>query len=371
MPLYSKCCYAASCRNDAAFCNECGNSLLRCTAFHECGGLADEDGFCSHCIAPVLVLESDVSAKAAVGGRQTITLQLQNRSPARRSLHVPNLWYREKEDDWKSISPGWDLLTSNQANPFSVTINDLDKVGVHKVEFLIAVTSRWKWRSETYSFVASMEIVVDKSKDVVVQQNIHYSADAPQTGATIYAPIRVESNEESHRPSTAGPKELRLTRARVFARQFGLRGNANGTRVKRNTQFRWTGFEKGESPFDGLLMAPENRWLAGRSRTRAQGGDTDIRLLVRNQDGSIDEDLSRAISRNHFSLYVENDRLMIRSESDAGTSIDGKRLQRGESIAINDGSLVSPLPQSPQHTGLRFRFETEHDEVVKVNVTRV
>ncbi len=364
------CCVASAHQPEAGYCGECGNPLLRCTAFQECGGLLDSSGCCPCCFAPEVHLAADCLKHATVGGSLTIPIIIENASPTGRAMLVKGIWVREGQGEWDECDLSWDRLEAGSQKPVSLTARSLDRPGTHRVEILIALASRWRWQEETFAFSTGLEINVESEKDVVVQQNIHYAPDAPQTGATIVAPVRVTSEQNRRSATKSKTQTLLLTRASVYERNFGLRGTENGLTVKRTAEFRWQSFPKSTSPFNGMLVTSNGFLTFGRSRTKQQDGPTDVRMLVTRPDGSLDEEASQEISRDHFCVWIENDRLMLRANSPNGVWVDGKVCPRGETVKLKHGNQLSPLKTGFDRLTLLVEFEVEHQEVIAVTISR-
>lgn len=365
------CCVRAANSVDAAeagFCNECGNPLLRCAAFQKCGGLLEANGCCPCCFAPEMHLEADCLRQATIGGSLTIPMNISNASPTKRAVFVEGLWVREGSGEWEKCDLSWELLEAGSAKPVSITASSLDRAGTHRIEIMVALSSRWQWRKEVFAFTTGLEISVEAEKDVVVQQNIHYAADTPQTGATIYAPVRVTS-EKNALVADSRSQKLPLTRAGVNERRFGFRGTKDEHIVRRDAQFRWRSFPKFATPSDGMIVTAESLLNFGRSRTKQQDGTTDVRLLAVQQDGTLDEAASREISRDHFCIWIENDRLMLRVNSNSGAWVDGEVYPRGQIVQLNHGSRFSPLKTNQQRLMLGVRFEVEHNDIVAIEIT--
>jgi len=365
------CCVASAHQPKSGFCGECGNPLLRCKAFEECGGLLDSSGCCPCCFAPEVRLAADCLRRAKVGGSLTIPIIIENGSPTGRTKYVKGIWVREGRGDWRECDLPWDRLEAGTRKSVSLTAQSLDRPGTHRVEILIAIASRWQWQEETFVFSTGLEITVEAEQDLVVQQNIHYNADTPQTGATIYAPVRVAAEQKLPQESGTRVQTLALTRANVHERTFGFRGTENGLSVKRTAEFRWNSFPAFTSPARGMIVNANGLLTFGRSRTVQQNGTTDVRLLVTRKDGGVDEEASREISRDHFCVWIENDRLMLRANSNNGVWVDGDVCSRGKIVELTHGSRFSPLKTSFGRLTLLVEFEVEHQEVVALTISRV
>ncbi len=142
-----------------------------------------------------------------------------------RTVFVKGVWFRKGQDDWEQCHLAWDRIQPNGEQPINLVFDRLQLAGNHRVEVVIGLATRWRWREEIFAFSAGIEVRVEGDKEVVVQQNINYAADAPQTGATIYAPIRISNELHGNTlESPTAPQEIGLVRARVYERSFGWRG---------------------------------------------------------------------------------------------------------------------------------------------------
>jgi predicted component of type VI protein secretion system len=96
----------------------------------------------------------------------------------------------------------------------------------------------------------------------------------------------------------------------------------------------------------------------------------DVRLLI-SSDGNIDEEASVNISRRHFQLYIENDRLILRVGSQNGLKLNDEAYRRGRTVALKDGDVIHPLVRAPDAVSLRVQFESQHDEVNRITLQRL
>lgn len=369
---HSSCCYRAALGDDTGFCGECGGALLRCAAFEECGGLLDAQGRCPVCVAPVLILEGEGDRDVKVGGSLALPLTLHNGSTVGRPIFVTGLWTREGESEWSPIELPWDRIDAGGKAALPVTARDLGRAGVHRLELLIALASRWRWREDVVAFSAALDVSIEGESNVSIQQNIHMASDGPQNGATVYAPLRFQGGEPKGGRREGRATELELTRAGRLERSLGLRGLPGGPSVPRGVRFAWGAFAEGTAPPDGPIVTHDGTLALGRSRTKENAGPNDVRLLALDPDGSVDIETSQGVSRHHFTLWIENDRPMLRVESHQGAWVSGRTLARGEAVALSEGDTFSPLVGSPERLGLRVEFETHHDTVdlVRLRPTR-
>lgn len=301
---------------------------------------------------------------ATVGGSLALPIVISNLSKVGRPIFVKGIWVREGQGDWIPCVISWDRLEAGTEKPATLIAREMDRVGIHPLEILFCFASQWSWREEQFAFSTSLEINVEENQSIVVNQNI--SGDG-----TNYQPIHVNvEGKRSFRSTGARDRRLPLTRATVYERDLDIRG-VERVSIPRGVEFRWSGFAEGLTPLPGAITTSNSLFSFGRSRTKMQGGPTDVRLLAVNANGSLDEDTSQMVSREHFWLWLENDRLMIRSQSENGVWVDGKTLLMGDVAVLRDRSRFSPLTRFPERLEMEVRFQVEHRSVVGIEVRRV
>ena len=322
---------------------------------------------------PLYLVNHSTSAGAGLVGSRT-----QHGKP----IYVRSVWVREGKGAWHKQEIAWDRLDAGPKNgkPIDLIVDKLDSVGTHLVQVIIVIQSRHKWRSETFAFSTALNISVEANQDVVIQQNINYSADAAQSGATIYAPFRVSEKDLKGQSSklTTSDCEQVLVHAGLFEREQNIRGMDDGLLIKRNATFFWRGFEALHTPEPGPINSPESLLIFGRDRTRRQPNredgpenSNDVRLLVYGRDDQLDQTASMEISREHFCLFIANNRLRMRVTSENGASADGIKLEKGEVMTLKHNSCISPFQNQTRRLEIGIGFEVEHGEVIAVNVKRV
>ena len=369
--MASACCHRAALELTASWCDECGQALLRCQAFAECGGLIDERGKCPVCVSPELTVDAGGVFEAKVGAALSVPLVLANASRVARPLFLKGLWTREAEGDWAPVEVPWERLEAGAKAPLSVRAKALKRAGVHQIEVLLALGTRWRWREEVLAFSTGLALTVEQNEALTVQQNIHYGGDQSAAGGTVYAPVRVNlGGEPSASRESKQPRVLTLVRASNLERTFELRGYGDGTTVSRQAHFRWKGFAAEEAPPDGPIATADGLLTLGRSRAVAAGGTNSVRLLARDVKGAVDEEASRAISRQHFSLCISNGRVVLRVESELGAFLNGKPVPRGAVIHLRDKDRFSPIARSKGRLAVGIAFEINHGVVETVTLTR-
>ena len=362
---HKPCCYNAALDEDATFCGECGSPLMRCMVYDACAGLLDEHGLCSVCVSPIAFLNIGAPTRAAIGDALALPFIIANGSDVDRPVFITNAWSREGDGDWRELNLSWERLESGERRPMTVRADQLRHAGVHNVQIMLAVSSRWRWREERFAYIGSASIEVeagDKNGPVV-----NIGGQSAGHGNTVYI-----SGQDKTKAASAltEPRQIPLVRAEREERKMGVRGYDEHLWTPRSAPIQWRGFPKAETPFDGPIVTSDGLLGAGRTRARAEGGLGDIRLLAETQDGKIDEGLSRMISRRHFELYIERDRLMLRVTGSGGLRINGEALGANKTAALVDGDVIAPLVKAEEAFQLAVGFDVEHGKVSAVTITR-
>lgn len=374
MPV-SKCCEAHAGEDDAIFCGECGRTLMRCMAHAECGGIVDEDGLCSKCVQPTLLLNAGAALEVKAGGALVLPLIFANASP-RRPLFITHVWVREGQEKPRPVDVAWERLDGGASNPLWVQTGALATSGRHRVELIFAAASRYRWREERFVFVSNLELNVEQGGGLVINQTIHASGEGAGSD-TIYAPIRLETNGEQARAATTlEPAPLALVRGERLERDLGVRGYSGGKMdksvVSRAAAFTWRGFASGEAPSRAGPIGTLDATLAlGRSKPRSQGGEGDVQLLIREKNGALDEQLSLAVSRRHIDLFIQSGRLCLRAAAEAGLMINERRVMRDGVEPLENGDVIRILPKHPDALALELRMRAHHGVVEEVSITRI
>lgn len=362
------CCYTSAIDDNATFCGECGKPLIRCMAAEECGGLLDDHGLCTVCVSPHLQVDAGAMVAAQVGGAVSLPLSLTNLSVVGRPIFITHVWTREAKGDWVDQPLGWQRLAGGETRPLSITAEKLERAGAHSVKLLIAVATRWRWREERFVFQTTVRLNVEEQKSGNGPV-VNLGTESAGHGNVVYI-----SGQDQSKSDAATAQEaigLPLVRAELEERARGIRGLNKDLWVPKTTRFEWSGFGPQSAPSDGPLLNSDGMLAFGRSRAKSADGPNDVRVLVHEPDGQTDEALSRLLSRRHFELYIECDRLMLRVESEAGVRVNGDAYGRGKTVSLQDGDRVSPLVKHPDRLSLHVKFQVEHGAVRTVTVTRL
>lgn len=371
LPLRTRdqCCYASAVDLSATFCAVCGKPLLRCMAFEECGGLVDDVGLCTICVAPHVQLTPGAMMTAHVGGEIALPFDLANLSAVGRPLFVTGLWSREGRDDWRPERLDWERLDAGSRAAASVTATKIERAGAHKIDIMVSVATRWRWRQEQWAFATHVLLTIDDDDDKADGPVVQISGENIGHGNLINISGQVGGDEREGRRTTEAI-DLRMQRLDIAERDLGLRGMAGNLRVPRNTPIFFAGFAKADRPVDGKPILTPNGLLAfGRARTGGEAAG-DVRLIATRSDGSLDEDLSRMISRRHFELYIENDRLVLRVTGDNGVRVNGDAYGPDKTVVLKDGDRIAPIVEQPDRLAIDVRFSCELNRVSAITLTR-
>ncbi len=364
----AECCYKSALDREATFCGDCGKPLLRCMACEECAGLLDDRGLCTVCVAPYLQVDAGALTAAKVGSAVARPMSIGNLSGVGRPLFVTGLWSREGSGSWREENLGWERLDAGESRPISVVANQIERSGAHGLQLLVALASRWRWRQENFAFTANLTLMVD---DVGSDKGpvVNIGGESAGHGNLVYISGKNDTKPDVQRSDEA--VQLTLIRAEREERRLSLRGLDTDNWVPRNAELVWKDFGEGDAPFNGPIMTQDGVLAAGRSRTRRQGGEGDVRLLVFDAAGGLDETASRLISRRHFELYIESDRLVLRVTAGSGLRVNGNAFGEGKTVRLADGDVIAPLVSAPDTLGLRVNFRTEHGSARQITLQRL
>lgn len=361
------CCYGSAMEQTATWCGECGKPLLRCMSFEECGGLLDDNALCTVCVAPHIQIAPGAVQAARVGGAVALPMTIANYSAIGRPLFVTSLWVREGNEEWVEQDLGWENLKAGESRPVTIRAKSFDRPGVHNVQCLIAVASRWRWREECFAFTTELTFDV-QDKESKQGPIVNIGGDSSAHGNIVQITDDKSSKEGVQRSEQA--LDLQLVRAEKEERRLGLRGMENGEVVPRNVRVEWKGFPDLDVPMDGPFLTADGIVAGGRSRSLRQGGLGDFRILPEKTGGVIDEDLSLLLSRRHMEIYIECDRLVLRVTGRGGVRVNGEAYGRDKIIILNDGDEIAPLVDHQKNFFLKTQFQTNHRQVDKITITR-
>ncbi len=359
------CCTRSSLIAEAAFCNDCGRPLFRCMAHADCGSLLDDTGLCGVCVDFELSLDTGAASAVREGGKLALPLLIKNTSTVSRPIFITGLWIKEDDGQLREVPLPFERLDPQSAARAALRTGRLDVAGIHQVDLLVAVSTRYQWREERFVFASYVVFPVEPKDPGGPSTTINVTANEVGAGFTVYNPTRIEADRAAGVSTHSAPMILSVVRADVAERERNLRGYESGLIVPRDVRIAWEGFGEDEVPFEGPIVKPSGLLLAGR-KSRDQGNDVCLRVKesLENDQGSL------AISRLLFSLYTESGCLMIRVEGQYGLRLNGHSLERTQTASLKDGDLIQVLRKNPDLFGVRVNFEVEHHRVSRIVMTR-
>lgn len=367
-PTQKECCYAAALEDDATFCEDCGKPLIRCMAAEQCRGLLDDHGLCTICVQPMVQVDAGAVSVARVGDAVALPLTIVNASAAGRPLLVTGLWVREGGiGEWHKVQLGWERVGPGEARHAKIVAREITQTGNHNVELRIAVSNHYQWRKECYVFKTDLVLTIAPKKPASGPV-VNIGGESAGDHNVVY--ISSGSEPATQTEKTDAVVGLDLSRVEIVERDFALRGISPALYVPRNVRLIWSGFPPMETPHDGPVTTRDGLLKMGRSRSVRDGGLMDVRLLAETPAGEVDGALSVTMSRHHFELYVECDRLMLRVVSDKGLRVNGEGYSRDEKVMLEDGAIISPLAKHPDALSIRVRFHVEHKCVRQITLRR-
>ena len=359
------CCVKAALDADTVFCNECGDPLDRCMAYAECGALLDRSGICQVCMNLELSLDTGAASTVREGGKLALPVIVKNATRVGRPVFVTGLWIKEDDGALREVSLPFERIDPQASTQATIRTGRLDHAGVHQVDVLIAVSTRYQWREERYVFASYIVFPVEPKDPGGPSTTINVTADQVGAGFTVSNPTRIDAERAAGQNTHSAPVPLNLIRADAAERALGQRGYENGVFVPRDVKISWNGFEEGHAPFEGPILKSSGLLLAGR-KSRQDGNDICLRIAA--TDG--DDPRSKAISRLMFSLYTESGRFMMRVEGQFGLRVNGQSFERTENVALNHGDEIQILRKQPDALTLHVNFEIEHQKVSRIRMVR-
>ncbi|MCA8902198.1 MAG: FHA domain-containing protein [Hyphomonas sp.] len=363
------CCHRTALDPRATFCDECGQPILRCMASEECGALLDASGQCPVCVAPELSLNAGAAASVRVGGSLALPLVVANLSRVNRPLFIEAMWVRGEDGQKREVELPFHRLNPGASAEVGVRTGRLETAGMHRIDIMFVAATRFLWREERYVFTTSVAFPVEEEGPSEIVQNYNIHADEIGAGMTIYNPTRIQKEREAGIATHAEPIVLTLQRADTMEKELGQRGYEDGLSVPRSVAFEWVGFDDGQAPDPGPIRTHGGVVSIGRASPHDPGAQNDVRLLISGPDG-VDQEASVYISRRHFFLYIENDRLMLRVESKNGLRLNGDMLAKGETARLKNGDVIAPLVRRPEAISVMITIEKLVDEAGRILVRR-
>lgn len=332
-------------------------------AHAECGGLLDDGGMCPVCVNLDLSLNAGAASSVREGGKLALPLTIRNASNVGRPLFITGLWITGDDAPPREIKLPFERIDPQQTANVAVRTEILKHAGVHQVDLLIAVSTRYQWRQEEYVFSSNIIFPVEPKDPGGPATTINVNANEVGAGFTVYNPTRIEADRSAGAVRQLEPVRLSHKRADAAEREYHKRGFGGGIKVPRNAELIWRGFEPDQVPPDGPIVKSSGMLIAGRNSRKA-GNDVCLRL------GEGQDELSLSISRLLFSLYIESGAFKLRAEGQYGLCVNDDKLRRTETVMLKSGDVIRPLVEDPSMLAIRIDFEIEHKDVRRIILTR-
>lgn len=372
---YEPCCFVSALDVDAAFCSECGRPLFRCAGFSACRNLVNPLGFCRICLHPELYLDKDVNLQAGVGDVTTVAFRLRNESTAARALTVLNIFKREAQGDRQTVPLSWEHIDPGSERRFSVVTEPLQSGGSHRLGLTLVLASKAGEIEEHYAFGTEVVIkVASGAAPTQIVQNFDLSNSDFGTAGMVVANPNLQQRAERSDAASGRQEALGLERAERFELVAGYRGYTDkGWRVPRSTIFEYLGFPSADVPPNGALTGVQPLLRCGRNSRRRDPErnprPNDLCLRAYDQ-GTLDVDTSRAVSRHLCDFLLQNDRLYLRAREDARLAANGEAMAEGELRVVNDGDSFSLPAAHPKAFTVTARFTASAGVVERVSLER-
>jgi len=358
----ASCCQESAAYEEAVFCGECAKTIHRCMSFKDCGGVRDDYGLCNICVDPRLQIDAGAVIATQIGAGVALPISIANTSPINRPLYVKALWSREGNGAWRQEKLEWLRLDQGTVKPATITIDELSRAGSQEIKIRIAVSTRQNWREESFVFSTGFTIMIASEKQGPVT-NIKVDG----TGHALMYNGDKRADDPEHKLMAY---DLALNRMELAELELGYRGLDTDTIIHHTAEFLWQGFAPSDICDNGPIITPDGILEVGRDQLRSNGGGGDIRLLAEDQDGQVDMPTSGLMSRRHFKLYIECDRLMLRVTGRNGLAVNGTDYPNEETIRLKHGDTISPIRKYPEALSIQVKFEKEHNEVKRVIMRR-
>lgn len=362
-------CCIGSALNDseATYCIECGKPLLRCMAFSKCGGIVNESGHCPVCVHPQLQIAAGAQMKASVGGSVTVPFELVNGSLVDRKIFVRSLWSREG-GEWRQERLGWAGLDPEERKTASVTACEIENPGLHKIEIMWVIASQYGAREEQFAYATSVLLDVPDSRD---QPGSSIQINGSNNPGQLIQ-VKVADDAQGGAEKIVEAIDMKVERQEIEERRMGLRGVSGTEYIARSAKFEFSGFAKDHRPpGDQPIVTPDAMLVFGRDYRRSEGGNTDLRLLATDDDGAVDENLSRAISRRHFEVYLENERLVLHVAAKFGLKVNDEAHSMDDLVTLSTGDVITPIISQPGALKLKVAMRRQRNTINRVIFTRI
>jgi hypothetical protein len=373
---YQTCCEESAKDSEAALCGQCGNALLRCSAYADCSQLLEPGGHCSHHVQPVLELAEDFRpAKLMESEQLSLDLRLTNLSPATRLTDITAHIRYGQSADWIRRSIPLRVLAPLDLREFSLDLGEL-AAGTQKAEVALDFRAQIGECKERYAFSSAVWLRVDQKDTRAIHKTIHIenshlaagAAGVVTTGDTIGDSPRPRMDS----PTTPPVLLKGFHRDERFELEQGVRGYPGGA-IEPDVDIHFRGFAPDHyTPIPRPFLL-KRTLRCGRNGINAEQMSNDLRLLaIDAPSGAVNRQSSMRISRHHCDLVLQNGRLyLIAKDSTSGVWIDGKQISPVMPHMLKHGSRVELLLRLVPHP-IRFQiqFQGGHQEISSIVLVR-
>jgi len=327
-------------------------------------------------VSPELFLASEEEPRANVGDVVTVPFTLRNASAAGRDLAVLNVFKNEGRLDRQPVPLNWETLHAGRERKFSVVTEPLESGGAHRLGLTIVVAARTAAFEEHYALSSEVLIqVAAGSGPTQIVQNFDLSnSDFGTAGMVVANPNLQQRSSEPRAPARRPEERLALERAERFELEAGYRGYAaTGYRIPRNAVLEYRGFPSEDAPLPGPLTGARPSVRCGRNSRRhdAERNPSPNDLCLRAyDDGGVDADTSRAVSRHLCELFLQNDRLHVRALESARLEHNGEAMGANELRVVQDGDRLRAPAGHPRAFTITAAFVAATGIVERVILQR-
>lgn len=359
---YAACCHSHARDLSAKICPECGQYLMRCAEFSECGALVDLAEFCASHIAPRLYLEASPVNALKVGQCATLRLVLANESKLPGVLRVDSIRAAEPGAELAEIPLLWDELRSSEERSFALETGVIEAGGARRLELVVVTRRSLGGLEERHAFAAELVLEVEeRAQSSQVTQHIHVTGGhfEPGASAVVQTGPAVHENKgfELRSAETRGRIPVReFQRAEALELRSAIRGgNVAGVSCDRDVELRCAGFGVDEAP-TATRPFRESRFLrCGRnSRIASERNSEPNDIVLRAYDPNtklLDRERSLRVSGRQCEIALECGRLMLRATGSNPTHVNGELLVRGGEKILRSGDRVGVLGASEDSLG--------------------
>lgn len=379
---YAACCHSHARDPSAKSCPECGQFLMRCAEYGECGALVDRSEFCASHIAPRLYLEPLAVSSLKVGQCATLRLVLANESKLPGVLRVDSIRAAEPGTELTEIPLLWNELRSSEERTFALETGVLEAGGARRLELVVVTRRTFGGLEERHAFAAELVLAVEeRAQASQVTQHIHVTGGhfEPGASAVVQTGPAVHENKgfELRSPEVRGRTPLReFQRAEAYELREAIRGgNVAGAACDRDVEVRYVGFDSDEVPATSRPFRDSRVLRCGRnSRVSSERNPEPNDIVLRAYDPAtklVDRDRSLRVSGRQCEIALESGRLSLRATGSNPTHVNGELLARGSEVILRSGDRIGALGASDDSLGFVVEMYARRGRIETVTLRKV